>query len=165
MSSKSPLSCLDTSILSYWIKPLEKLEEDQKEKAHRVKEFIKTQSREDLIIPAPVLAEALTGYIQEEKPLIFERIKRQFRIVPFDFKCAFKASEIFDERYSEIKKKQPNNKQKIKVDFQIIATAKANNAEILYTEDKGMLGTASIIGGIRVSKIPQVEKQISINFS
>lgn len=160
--------CFDTSILIPWFMPIEQAKDElEKNKILRIKKFLKTLSKdtETLIIPAVALAEVLAGFSKESKPNITEQLKSKFKIISFDIKCAFLAANIFEDHYETIKKdlkeeqKDKFDKQKVKVDFQIIATAQSINADILYTEDNGMLRTSSRIGGLLTRNIPEVEEQ------
>ena len=121
-------------------KPRERIE-------HLVEEL--TKARATIVIPAPSLAEflvvvgkAATAYIQT-----INRSAR-FDIRPFDEMAAIEAAQMFMQFQASGDKKGggEGDWQKVKVDQQIVAVAKVNRAQCIYTSDKGIVNIAAAYG-------------------
>lgn len=120
-------------------------------------------------IPAPVFAEFLvkTDEATTEMLLAVER-RRGLRVLPFDKRVAHECALLDRAAIAGGNKKgvSTSSWQKIKIDRQILAIAKANNATLVVTSDKDMTTMAHRIG-LSVSKvselpIPAEARQISL---
>ena len=71
------------------------------------------------------------------------------QIRPFDLRCAIELASIELDSRAKGSKKGPTPDdpwQKIKIDRQIIAVSKVNNADSLYTDDTGVRAHAQLAG-------------------
>lgn len=99
-----------------------------------------------IIIPTPALAVFLVG-VDEAAAEWLNTLdkKRSVFVAPFDRRCAFECS-LLDKAAMGIGDKRSGRKepwQRIKVDRQIVAVAKVNQATILVTNDDGLRATAT----------------------
>jgi predicted nucleic acid-binding protein len=126
---------------------------------------------EKVIIPTPVLAEALV-YAGEDGPAYVAKIKKYacFEIVPFD---ELAAVELAQDHHRD---KQKGDKragitapwQRIKIDRQILAIAKVVGVDAIYCDD-GPLRKLAAADGLNVCGIAElplrpVEPQTRLNF-
>lgn len=109
-----------------------------------------TKQKETILIPAPALTEFLY-LVEEAGPGYIQTIdkKASFEVAPFDEKAAIEAAEMMKKFKKE--DGQPSGPgegfwQKVKVDQQIVAIAKAESVDCLYTADHGMAKMAKRIG-------------------
>ena len=105
-----------------------------------------TKAKETILIPAPALAEFLC-VVEEAGPGYLQVVGRNsgFEIAPFDAKAAIEAADIMRRFAKESGHKKglgEGDWQKVKVDQQIVAIAKAQGAECLYTSDRGVANMA-----------------------
>lgn len=104
------------------------------------------KAKETILIPAPALAEFLV-VVEEAGPGYIQTIdkKTSFEIAPFDEKAAIEAADIiraFIKEFGHKKGPGEGDWQKVKVDQQIVAIARAEGVERLYTADRGLLNMA-----------------------
>lgn len=107
------------------------------------------RKREPVGIPAQVLAEFLEGAKPEEVAMSFNLLKTTaFKVLPYDMRSAVETVEVAKSGHTARKaqKGQKRERQAVKVDWQIIAVAKANNARLLVTNDTDMLNEANRCG-------------------
>ena len=103
-----------------------------------------------ILVPAPALTEFLC-LVDEAGPGYLKTInkKSSFEVAPFDEKAAIEAAEIIKKLRKDFGHKSgPQSDepwQKVKVDQQIVAIAKAENVDCLYTADGGMVNTAKAL--------------------
>ncbi|XGV99751.1 MAG: type II toxin-antitoxin system VapC family toxin [Leptolyngbya sp. BL-A-14] len=123
------------------------------------------ESKHQIIIPSLVLGELLMGLPPDEHPAFISLMSQKLRIVPFDAKTASLFAKMW-RKWSEAKiypdsldGKRPS-REEIKIDYMIAATAKANKAECIYTEDPGLKKFAEEY--IRVESLPPVVVQSSL---
>ena len=137
--------------------------------AYLVQRLDKAKTR--IGIPTPVIAEAFVR-AGAATAAILEQINNHavFRVLNFDTVAAVELSSITRNEISkrQMKQTQKNPYQKIKIDRQIVAIAKSNNATEIYSDDKGIAAIAKTIG-IPVIKtaslpIPPVGAQIAMDF-
>ena len=127
------------------------------------------KSRQKIIIPTPVTAEILSavGPGNADYLRIINRA-RIFEVRPFDeiaaFELAFLNRDVFGQQ-DRVQKLE--NRQKIKVDRQILAVCKVADCETLYTDDANLRNRAEMCGikalGIGDIPIPDSAKQIEMN--
>lgn len=107
------------------------------------------QNNQQLIIPAPVVAEFLVHVPDERLPFL-EKLRQtnKVKIVSFDFKAAMEcailtanAKSVGDKRYGG-----HSTLQKIKVDEQIVAIAKVIDAKLIVSDDKDIKNIARSFG-------------------
>jgi hypothetical protein len=124
-----------------------------------------------LIVPTPSLAEFLvrTDEATSDFLVALER-RRAFRIAPFDRRAAFECSLLDKAALGQGDKKggRKDSWQKVKVDRQIVAIARAQNAGLIVSDDTGLCGTARIAGLTAVTvgelELPESAKQAPLPF-
>lgn len=111
--------------------------------------------KESIGIPAQVWAEFLDQAGERELGATQNIFKTTaFRLLPYDLKAAMETVEVVKAgrsvRKASTGEKRP--RQSVKVDWQIIAIAKANGARLLITNDSDMLAEAQR-SGVSCSRI------------
>jgi len=114
--------------------------------AERVGHLISTleKAKEKIIVPTPVLSETLVYAGPNMREIIGELSKQScFRIADFDQKAAIEAAvavrDALDRGGWRVDGAKPGEtKAKIKFDRQIVAIAKAEGAQTVYTDDGSM---------------------------
>lgn len=138
--------------------------------AYLVQRLDKAKTR--IGIPTPVIAEAFVR-AGTAASAILEYIDNNvaFKILSFDTVAAVELARMtqnsLSNRQMRIARKNPY--QKIKIDRQIVAIAKANGATEIYSDDKGIVIVAKTVG-IPVIKtaelsIPPAGAQLAMNFN
>ena len=86
--------CLDTHVIIWGIK--EEATQGQEEMVQRAKSYIRHQDEQgvDLMVPAPVVAEAMIRGDVDQLRTIRTIIERSFFIAAFDSPAAFIAAEL-----------------------------------------------------------------------
>ena len=106
----------------------------------RLEYLIATFEREQtkVIIPTPVLSEALVR-AGEAGPAYLEELNRsaRFKIAPFDTRAAIELAQLTREALDSGDKKDGADAPwaKVKFDRQIVAIARTEGAEIIYSDD------------------------------
>jgi predicted nucleic acid-binding protein len=95
--------------------------------------------RTKVVIPTPVLSEVLVR-AGDAAPAYLEELNRsaRFRIVPFDVRAAVELAALTREALDAGDKREGSTApwQKIKLDRQIIAIARTEDAAIIYSDDE-----------------------------
>jgi len=115
----------------------------------------------DILVPAVVVSEFLAGVPKERHTELLNVLNGRFQLPPFDVRAAAVAAAIWRDSAARdpnlrerVREAFPETKSaKIKADVQILATALARNADVLYTHD-GPLRTIAD-GLIEVRELPQ----------
>ncbi|MCL1618318.1 type II toxin-antitoxin system VapC family toxin [Ralstonia pseudosolanacearum] len=120
-------------------------------------------------VPAPAWAEFLCGTGLATSDVIQVLKKRSaIRILPFDEVAATELAFIDQTTRAKGSKKGASKShwQKIKVDRQILATARVLNVTAIYTEDDDLIVEATRLGVTvhRTSEIPLKPKQNKLDF-
>lgn len=113
----------------------------------RIEHLIDTLStnKQTIIIPTPVLSEVLVyAGAAGQKWLQYFNTTSVFRVVPFDQKAAIEAAlsirSSLDRGGLRIDASDPGvTRGKVKFDRQIVAIAKAEGAEIIYSDDADII--------------------------
>lgn len=111
--------------------------------------------KESIGIPAQVWAEFLDQAGERELNATQSIFKTTaFRLLPYDLKAVMETVEVVKAGRSARKssKVEKRPRQSVKVDWQIIAIAKANGARLLITNDVDMLAEAER-SGVSCAKI------------
>ncbi|MGA2988169.1 MAG: PIN domain-containing protein [Terriglobia bacterium] len=112
-------------------------------------------SGEQIGIPAPAMAEVLVR-VGNGRPkfvaILSDRMR--FQIVPFDARAAIEAAELIALTRSKHEKWATH--AKVKFDIQIAATAKAEDANVIYSDDQDIenLGKRLKIPVLRICDLP-----------
>lgn len=96
-----------------------------------LKQFSKKSNVQQTIIPTPALTEFLS-HDYADRFVYMQRTKRSVTIQSFDEKSAILTAKLAESYYAN---KLDINKQKVKVDLQILGTAIANQAQYILTKD------------------------------
>jgi predicted nucleic acid-binding protein len=117
------------------------------------------KERKKIIIPTPALSEFLARAGSAASKILEElNYSARFKIVPFDERAAVEAAVLTYEAHQAGDKKGGSQSQwsKIKFDRQIVAIAKVENAEVIYSDDEDMYRFAKKAGikVIGVSELP-----------
>lgn len=114
--------------------------------------FLNTQiekSGNTIVIPTPALAEVLV-LVGDAAPTIIDILNgsARFRIADFDQRAAVELAAMTREAIRLGDKKAGSSEpwQKIKLDRQIIAIARTNQVERIYSDDRGIKYFAEMIG-------------------
>jgi hypothetical protein len=115
-------------------------------------QFLKAQiekSGNTILIPTPALSEVLVS-IDDAAPAAIELLNRsaRFKIADFDQRAAIELAAITREaiRIGDKRAGSPAPWQKVKLDRQIIAIARVNQVERIYSDDRGIKYFAELIG-------------------
>lgn len=114
-------------------------------------QFLKTQiekSSNTILIPTPALAEVLVS-IGDAAPAVIELLNGsgRFRIADFDQRAAVELAAMTREAIRVGDKRAGSSEpwQKVKIDRQIIAIARTNQVERIYSDDSGIKHFAELI--------------------
>ena len=110
-----------------------------------------SEARTRILVPTPVLAEILVVARQDKVRVLAELTgSYAFRVQPFDEMAAIEVSELADADLRAGKKLTPEQTvAKVKYDRQIIATAKVNQVQTIFSDDRGVK-TCAEASGIKV---------------
>ena len=171
------MHAIDSDILSLLINPHAKTPinpntgEPVDRPAERVELLKETLDERNikLLIPSPVLGEILV-LAKESGPSYLSDFESSpvFRIGNFDTRAAVEAAAMQLDAIKQGDKKggSKSDWQRVKVDRQIVAIAKANNVDILYTNDDGLkrLTNTSGIKTVSLWELPDpLPKQMHLN--
>ena len=143
--------------------------EEKKKLDHLIQTL--TESRVQVLIPTPALTEYLAraGKAASE---VLEEIRKQpvFRIAPFDQRSAVECAVAIDRDLTAGDKRGGSGATwaKVKFDRQIVAIAKANSVQQIYSED-GDIKKLAKREGIQVLSVadlelPPADNQPSLDF-
>lgn len=116
----------------------------------RIEGFLSGLSPTDtLIIPTPVLAEALVK-AGDGGPALLSAIGGMARVRTraFDTRAAIETAIMTRDALAQGGKKAGSEQpwQKVKVDRQVIAIARVENSSAIFADDKGLVGAAKRLG-------------------
>lgn len=154
--------CFDTGPLIWGVQG--QAHAGQEQFVERTKRYIRSLSREKktIMIPAPVVAEYLIGIPTEKHVQHQELIEKLFYVPSFDLKAARIAAEIENDKalMTAIRNGEQLDRQRLRVDVQILATAITNNADMVISNDPHMPTLAG--ARIKVVEVPEVAEQIEL---
>jgi predicted nucleic acid-binding protein len=152
--------CLDNHILIWGIRGISSV--GQESMILRAKALLKDLDDEnaEVLVPAVVVAEFLTGVPKDQHVELLNVLNRRFQVPPFDVRAAAAAAALFRdfaERTPTLREQlhaelPEISSVKIKADVQILATALARRADLLYTHDRSLIKMAA--GLIEVRELP-----------
>lgn len=131
---------VDTNFLVLLIDP--DSTQNANREAERVRHFIDvlSETKEEVMIPAPSLAELVAGRAQRVEEIV-ETVRKlkSFSVQPFDPVIAIETGERISAAIERVPAHQrsPNWKVAMKYDAMIAATAIVRGARALYTTDRG----------------------------
>lgn len=118
----------------------------------------------NLFISMPALFELLISVPdRKDRDEIMSLVGTSFQLVPFDLRAAILGSDAYASIYKELYKThkgEPNIRNLLKTDVQIMSTALAHNADVVYSNDndiKKMEGN-----GITVKKLSDIVYQAKL---
>ncbi len=122
------------------------------------RQIIKTNNT--LLIPTPALAEVLVA-AEDGGPELLSKIMKSshFKVASFDELAAVEVAYMSREAILKHGNKRGNSSepwQKVKYDRQIIAIAKVNGADVIYTDDNNVANFAQI-AGISVVRVYEMD--------
>ena len=105
-----------------------------------------------ILVPTIVVGEFLVKTPQEKHEEISAVLEKRFRIAPYDAITAACAARILQEYKTSGMKATHTNRDVLKADIQILATAITRKCNVLYTHDDGLTALAGRY--IKVCKMP-----------
>ena len=155
--------CLDTHVIIWGIK--EEATQGQEEMVQRAKSYIRHQDEQgiDLMVPAPVVAEAMIKGDVDQLRAIRTIIERSFFIAAFDSPAAFIAAELERGRgATKLREEGEVPRNHIRIDAHIAAIAIVQKAEVIISHDPHMRTIAQ--NRIQVIELPNIPEQGSLQF-
>ena len=155
--------CLDTHVIIWGIKG--EASQGQEEMVQRAKSYIRHQEEQDvdLMVPAPVVAEAMIRGDVDQLRTIRTIVERSFFIAAFDSPAAFLAAELERGRgAAKLLEEGKAPRGHIRIDAQIAAIAIVQNAEAIVSHDPHMRTVAQ--NRIPVIELPDIPEQGSLQF-
>lgn len=124
----------------------------------RVDFLIKTLSKNKtkVVIPAPVLAEVLVHAGDAANDYVQILQTSPFRVAPFDTRAAIECADAIS-RFGLKAKGKENTRAKVKFDRQIVAIAKVEQVETIYSDD-GHIETIAKQFGLKVIRTFELER-------
>lgn len=158
--------CVDTHVLIWGIR--EEAGAGQERMIARTKHLLGELERAKarIIVPAPVVMEALIGLDSARHQAFLGRLGRQFVIGPFDARAAAEAASIWlsinrgRQLSDEIRFAAKGTRSEIKCDIMLLAIAISRGASVLYTEDADLTRLANRVARTRVEAIPEAKTQL-----
>ena len=150
--------CLDTSPVIWGVQST--ANKSQTELISRMGAYLRylKETRIPIMVPSPVVFEYLVPFNKEEKPVQIELIERLFIVPSFDLAAAAIAAELTGNKaLLKDLQDQGANRQKLRIDAQIVAIAIAQNAEKIISHDPHLKSIAQ--EKITVDEIPIIEEQ------
>ena len=131
----------DTVMLSLMFYPDAKLPKPVSRPQARIRQLVESldEQRGKILIPTPALAEFLVKAGNDGSAYLSELNNSSvFEVVPFDERAAIEcARQVASAREGGRKKTDFDGSwQKIKVDYQIVAIAVVNMADLIYSDDR-----------------------------
>lgn len=155
--------CLDTHVIIWGIKG--EASQGQEAMVQRAKSYIRHQDEQgiDLMVPAPVVAEAMIRGDVDQLRAIRTIIERSFFIAAFDSPAAFLAAEL-ERGHGAAKLREEGGvpRNHIRIDAQIAAIAIVQNAEAIVSHDPHMRTVAQ--NRIPVIELPDISEQGNLQF-
>lgn len=152
--------CLDTMVLIWGVQGA--AQRRQEHMIELTRRFLRALRNEQttLMIPAPALAEYLQGFPQAKRQAQLAHLEEFFYLPAFDSASAYLAAGL--SRQGSVREAyRAGNRQAVKTDVQIIATAIVHGAQRILTHDVGDF--RRIAGSrIQVTDVPNVHEQLGL---
>ena len=142
-----------------------------KDRIEYLKECL-SREKSKILIPTPALSEFLVNAGAALEKYVDDIANETcFAVVPFSQRAAIEAAAAIYQA-KQIRRKQDDQQkaawQRVKIDIQIVATAKVNAADVIYTTDTGVIAQAEAmeIPAIHLADIslPPTDPQQEIDF-
>jgi hypothetical protein len=135
--------CIDSNIIIWGIKKQITAGQEADRLIERAEYFFKWVDADkiDVLIPSIVLAEILAPEPENLRAEYYNILSKNFIIVNFDERTAFKYAQLVHGRFDELKKaaiEADISRNKMKIDHMIVACAMVNNANCIYSHDNGL---------------------------
>lgn len=159
-----PIACVDTQAFIWGIK--EQATPGQEEMVVKAKSLLKhlEETGVDILITSVSLGELLMVIPPDQHTMVRNLISKSFIVADLDARAASIFAELWQQNQSdgviEELKASGNTRDKIKADCQILGTAIANGAEIIYSNDDGMKKLAQ--NRINVAEVQGVPSQLDL---
>lgn len=152
--------CLDTMVLIWGVQGAARSRQEQM--VERTRRFLRNlrSGNETLMVPTPALAEYLQGFQEADRRVQLTQLEELFYLPAFDSASAYLAAELSRrERVREAYRS--GDRQAVKTDVQIVATAIVHGAKRIITHD---VGDFERVAGQRilVSNVPNVAEQLDL---
>ncbi|MFH0957720.1 MAG: hypothetical protein V1897_03365 [Pseudomonadota bacterium] len=158
--NKLTLVCLDSNIVIWGIKGTASSgQEGMVPKAKAFLEYLQ-ENKITALIPMPVLAEILIHVPAENHLGFIDHLRKGYHLPPFDFQAASFYARLFKTNIKSLKKERGDQhltNRDIKADLMIVASALAQGASCIYSDDKGLMKVAG--NAIKVEKLPSLARQ------
>jgi predicted nucleic acid-binding protein len=146
-------ACIDNHILIWGVRKQATPGQDKMiERAELFLEYCDA-AKTRIIVPAIVIGEFLVKTPPEKHEEISTVLDKRFRIAPYDAITAASAARILQEYKASGVKSSHTNRDVLKADIQILATAITRKCDVLYTHDEGLTALAERY--IKVCKMPE----------
>jgi predicted nucleic acid-binding protein len=146
------LVCFDTQIIIWGIKKdATPGQEDMIVKAEHLIQQCE-EERIQIIVPAIVVAELLSGLKPESYSEFTAFMQRRFMVIPFDTQAALHFAVMWRNRKQSLI--DAVTRTEMRTDYLIIATAKARGAKCIYSEDPHLSNFAQ--NYIEVKGLPSI---------
>jgi predicted nucleic acid-binding protein len=154
--------CFDTHVLIWGVQG--KAKAGQEALVQRTRRFIHflNQTDKQVMIPAPVVGEYLVGFSGNDLTTQKDLIQKHFFVPSLDVHAAAIQAEIEHDSYL-IKKANGIDRQRLRVDSQIIAIALVSRAEKIISHDPHMRELAG--NRIKVEEVPAIIEQLALPFT
>jgi len=106
-----------------------------------------------IMVPAVVQGEFLVRVPADKHQEVLAVFEKRFQVVPYDSVAASWAAKIYQKHKVSGTSHSNANRDVLKADIQILATAVTRKASVLYTHDEDLTKLASPY--LRVSQLPE----------
>jgi predicted nucleic acid-binding protein len=137
----------------------------QREDVQRSRTLIQILERErkKIVVPAPQLAELLSGCTPDKRQDLLSFVSRRYQVLPFDSLSALKFGELLhktlkDEELKAYFKEKNIYKARMKFDCMIVATGITRGISTIYSHDKDLKKYAD--GQISIKDLTNIPVQI-----
>lgn len=156
--------CFDTGPVIWGVQG--KAKQGQEEMVERTRRYIKFLSERNvrIMLPTPVVSEYLLGFDEAEQAKQIQVIRQVFRVGAYDMQAAVIAAELEANRrlMDAIRKTTGVDRNRLRVDAQVVAIGIAARAEKIVTNDEHLQDLAQ--GRIKIVEVPAVHTQMDLPF-
>ena len=165
------MAVFDSTTLLYLLEPNAKAPEDTQieepivDAQSRMEALVKSLEarQEAVLVPTPVLSEVLV-HADNAGPSYLEILGKtsRFRIAPFDEKAAIELAEMTRRAYAkgDLRAGTDATRARLKFDRQILAIARVQSENHVYTDDRNMR-TFAKAEGFRVTRLQDIPLPLS----